>query len=318
MSSSVAFGPGSLELALPWSHERGERRRLLAVSSLIVPVFLWLAFVVSVTDLPERERAEEEALPPRLARLVSQPKPPPPPVEQAPEEQKVTEPAVAEPAEVPPPPRTPAAKPEPTEQAVRQAREKASRSGILAMDNELSRIRSLGQSVKLGGVDQPAVPEAPESAAAESDSLAARAALGQNSSGMNESELARQAAERELEARQRRELAVAEPAQTQQAPAQSAGRSREAMRQTMDQQKAAIYSIYNRELRRKPSLRGTVTPELVIEETGVVSGCTIIDSTLDAPALEQRICMRLRLVDFGTNPGSGTTRLRYPIELVSG
>ena len=117
----------------------------------------------------------------------------------------------------------------------------------------------------------------------------------------------RGAAERELDARDRRGQAVAEQAEA--APvAQSSARVRGAMRQTMDQQKAAIYSIYNRELRRKPSLRGTVTPALVIEESGAVSACTIADSTLNEPGLELRTCMRPRLVRLGAAPGQRTTR----------
>ena len=314
MSSTLAIRTGTLELALPWSRERGERLRLFWVSAFIAPLFLWLAFVVAVTDLPDRERAEEEALPPRLARLVSRPKPPPPPVEQPVEEPKPAEPVAAEPEPAPP---QSVPEPAPTQQAVQQAREKASRSGILAMDKELSRIRSLGQSVKLQGVSSPSVSSPEQTAEPEGDALSRQAALQADAGGVDESTLARRAAERELEARERREQAVARQAEPEPA-AQSAARSREAMRQTMDQQKAAIYSIYNRELRRKPSLRGTVTPELVIEESGAVSGCTIVDSTLNEPGLEQRICMRLRLVDFGASPGSGTTRLRYPIELVSG
>lgn len=317
MSSSVAIRPGTLELALPWSRERGERRRLLWVSAFIAPVFLWLAFVVSVTDLPDRERAQEEALPPRLARLVSKPKPPPPPVETTPEEQKAAEPEVQKPAVTKEPQPQPE-KPEPTKQEVSEAREKASRSGILAMDKELSRIRSLGQSVTLQGVDKPSASTSADSAEPESDALTSQAGLGESSSTVDESALARQAAERELQERERRERAATEQQDVQQTSAQSSARSREAMRQTMDQQKAAIYSIYNRELRRKPSLRGTVTPELVIDESGAVSGCSIAESTLGDPALEKRICMRLRLVDFGASPGSGTTRLRYPIELISG
>ena len=314
MSSTFALRPGTLELALPWSRERGERLRLFWVSAFIAPLFLWLAFVIAVTDLPDRERAQEEALPPRLARLVSRPKPPPPPVEQPVEEPKPAEPVAAEPEPLPP---QSAPEPAPTQQAVQQAREKASRSGILAMDKELSRIRSLGQSVRLQGATSPSVSSPEQLAEPEGDARARQAAGESAAGGVDESTLARQAAERELEARERREQAVAQQAEP--APAeQSSARSREAMRQTMDQQKAAIYSIYNRELRRKPSLRGTVTPELVIEESGAVSACTIADSTLNEPGLEQRICMRLRLVDFGASPGSGTTRLRYPIELVSG
>ncbi|WP_255199550.1 AgmX/PglI C-terminal domain-containing protein [Marinobacter lutaoensis] len=78
------------------------------------------------------------------------------------------------------------------------------------------------------------------------------------------------------------------------------------------------YSIYNRELRKKPSLRGRITPELVIEPSGAVSECSVVESTLNEPALERKICNRLRLVDFGAKPGVDRTTIRYPIELLPG
>jgi len=95
-------------------------------------------------------------------------------------------------------------------------------------------------------------------------------------------------------------------------------RSKEELRRTMDSNKSAIYSIYNRVLRRKPSLQGSITPELVIESSGAVSRCSVVESTLGEPGLENKICNRLLLVDFGPRPGVDQTTIRYPIELLSG
>jgi hypothetical protein len=44
----------------------------------------------------------------------------------------------------------------------------------------------------------------------------------------------------------------------------------------------------------------------------------VVESTLNEPALEKKICNRLRLVDFGARPGVDRTTIRYPIELLSG
>lgn len=319
---------------LPWNQEAGERKRLLAVSCLVVPLFLVAAAYITWIELPEQDREEQEALPPQLARLIVEQKEPPPspelkepepePEKPEPEEQQVAEPE----PQVPPPPPEPepepepqvAEKPEPTPQDVKKAREKARNTGILAMGDELSKLSALGKSVKL---DTPSTVTAEPIARKTADTLAQKANTGR-SSGVDESGLTRETREVALAERQRAQVEEAEEVVAQAKAAEReqqaavSKRSREELRRTMDANKSAIYSIYNRELRRKPSLQGSVTPELVIEESGAVSSCSVVESTLNEPALEKKICNRLRLVDFGARPGVDRTTIRYPIELLSG
>src|SRR5690606_8806731 len=112
---------------LPWATRREDRQRLrrwLGVCLLVVTVG---GVVVRLIDLPEPTRAEQEALPPRLARIVMerpQPVIPPPPKPEPKEREEVEpeprpEPEVAR--EVEPEPRP----------AVADAREKAASSGLL-------------------------------------------------------------------------------------------------------------------------------------------------------------------------------------------
>jgi hypothetical protein len=211
--------------------------------------------------------------------------------------------------------------PEPKPEEVAKAREKAKNTGILAMGNELSKISSLAESVKL---DSPVTNTAEPIARKTGDTLASRATENTRSSGVNEIALSRETRELALAERERAEVAeaervaaVKETVRREQQETASKSRSREELRRTMDANKSAIYSIYNRELRRKPSLQGSITPELVIEPNGAVSSCSVVESTLNEPALENKICNRLRLVDFGARPGVDKTTIRYPIELLS-
>lgn len=189
------------------------------------------------------------------------------------------------------------------------------------MGNELSRLSSLAESVNLEGpVTNTAEPIARKSG----DTLASRATENTRSSGVNEEALNRETGQVALAERQRAEVVEAERVASaqesrrrEQQEIAARTRSKEELRRTMDANKSAIYSIYNRELRRKPSLQGSITPELVIEESGAVSSCSVVESTLNEPALETRICNRLRLVDFGQRPGVEKTTIRYPIELLS-
>ncbi|MDI9245733.1 AgmX/PglI C-terminal domain-containing protein [Marinobacter sp. CHS3-4] len=321
---------------LPWNQEKGERRRLIAISLLLVPLFVLTAGYISWVELPEVEREEREALPPQLARLVVEEEPPPPELkepepEPEPEEPEEPEPQIAEPEPVPEPepgpepepepePEVAEQQPEPTEQDVQKAREKAKNTGILAMGDELSKLATLGDSVEL---DAPSTVTAEPIAKKTGDALAQRAETGR-SSGVDESQLTQETKQIALAERQQAEVEEAEEivAEAKQAEREQEvakqQRTRESVRRTMDRNKSAIDSIYRRELRRQPSLQGTVTPELVIDESGTVSSCNVVASTVDEPRLEQKICNRLRLVNFGERPGVEPMTIRYPIELLPG
>lgn len=319
-------------LGLPWNQESGERKRLLAVSILLVPLFVLVAGYISWVELPEVEREEREALPPQLARLVVEQEPPPPPPEpeepEAPEpEPEPDEPEVAEPEPAPPEPQPEpepepeiSEAPEPTEQDVEKAREKARNTGILAMGDELSKLSTLGESVQL---DAPSTITAEPIARTTGDTLAQRANTGR-SSGVDESQLQQESKQIALAERQQAQVEQAEEIVAEERQAErerevaKQQRTREAVERTLDQNKSVILSIYYRELRRQPSLQGNVTPELVIEENGAVSSCKVVVSTVDEPGLEQKICNRLRLVNFGERPGVDTMTVRYPIELLPG
>lgn len=317
-------------LGLPWNQESGERKRLLVTTILLVPLFVLVAGYISWVELPEIEREEREALPPQLARLVveQEPPPPPPPEPEEPEPEPEPEPEQPEVAEPEPAPVEPepepepeiAEIPEPTEQDVEQAREKARNTGILAMGDELSKLSTLGQSVQL---DALSTVTAEPIARKTGDTLAQRADTGR-SSGVDESQLQQQSKQIALAERQRAEVEQAEEIVAEERQAErerevaKQSRTREAVERTLDQNKSVILSIYYRELRRQPSLQGNVTPELVIEESGEVSSCNVVVSTVDEPGLEQKICNRLRLVNFGERPGVDAMTIRYPIELLPG
>ncbi|WP_309043226.1 AgmX/PglI C-terminal domain-containing protein [Marinobacter sediminicola] len=320
---------------LPWSGERGERRRLLSIALVVVPLFVVFAGYVSWIELPEKDRQEREALPPQLAKLViekkeppkpavPEPKPEPEPKAEIKPEEKPVEVAKPEPKPEPKPQLLPP-KPEvvetPKPEAVAKAREKAKNTGILAMGNELAKLNTLASSIKL---DAPVTRTAEPIARKTEDTLAARATANSRSAGVNDAALERESRQVALVERERAEVADAtrvaeakEAVRREKQETASRTRSKEELRRTMDANKSAIYSIYNRELRRKPSLQGSITPELVIESSGSVSRCSVVESTLGEPGLENKICNRLLLVDFGSRPGVDRTTIRYPIELLS-
>ena len=75
-------------------------------------------------------------------------------------------------------------------------------------------------------------------------------------------------------------------------------RSREEIEMVFDQNKGAIYALYNRALRRNPTLQGKMVLRLTIEPSGAVSMCEIISSEIDDPELQRKLVSRIKLFRF--------------------
>ena len=108
------------------------------------------------------------------------------------------------------------------------------------------------------------------------------------------------------------EGAVARP----RASAALAGRTDEDIQIVFDRYKAALYRLYNRELRRDPRLRGQMVIKLTIEPDGSVSSCVVQSSTMQAPELEAQVIERVRTFDFGAREEITAMTIIYPIDFM--
>lgn len=95
----------------------------------------------------------------------------------------------------------------------------------------------------------------------------------------------------------------------------SGGRSDEAIRRMMDQQKGGIFAIYNRALRQDPGLQGKFVFEMVIEPDGAVSDVKLISSELSDNDLIAKILARIRMIDFGAADVL-RTRVNYSLDFL--
>ena len=78
-----------------------------------------------------------------------------------------------------------------------------------------------------------------------------------------------------------------------------AGRTDEEIQIVFDRYKSALYRLYNRELRKDPTLRGQIVLRMTIEPDGSVSLCELQSSDMDAPNLATQVLDRVRTFDFG-------------------
>ena len=85
------------------------------------------------------------------------------------------------------------------------------------------------------------------------------------------------------------------------------GRSDDSIRRIMDRNKGAIFAIYNRALRRDPTLQGKLVFEMQIEPSGAISGVTLVSSELTDDDLTNKILARIRMIRFDAENVLATT-----------
>src|SRR5690554_177699 len=316
--------PRNLNSRLPWSHDRAESLRFGTIVALVLGMFLIPGLLIPYLDVPDIDRAEAERIPPRLAKLVEPPKPvksPEPEPVQEPEPEPEPEPEVAKPE-----PELPQVKPEPAPvqevaeqpvQTTEQARETASRSGLFAMKDRLAALTS-PEPTKADRTLKANVSGAePSGLSAQPSSESVLAGSG----GVTD----REGPARDVDVAGHNVSQVEAPKESvpqvagAEKPARSTvgERAMSNIRQVFDAQKSVLYSLYQRELRKDPTLEGKVTLELVIEPDGSVSACNVVGSELSSPALEQRIAMRVQMFNFGA-ANVEARKVRFPIDFLPG
>lgn len=284
---------------LPWSpgSEAEERFRKILRNCFIA----YLVFGILIPLLPVAERNQTGApeIPERVVRLiVEQPRPVPPPKVEPVVEPK-PEPKVEK---VPPKPETRAdVRPEPVPvDRQKLARDKAQKSGLLAFTDELADLRNdkAIEEIASARAVTGAVGEATRN---ERSLLTSR--VGKGSGGINTAAMSRNTGGAGLSARGTTQVtsAVASLAGEPDAAVTSAGkagRSREEIEMVFDQNKGAIYALYNRALRSNPALQGKLVLKLTIEPSGAVSDVQVVSSELGDDELERKLVQRVRMFTF--------------------
>jgi protein TonB len=280
---------------LPWemSQEQDDKfRKLLKQFALAVLAF---CLVMPWLPVPEQDRTQVEELPPRFAKLLleKQAPPPPPPVV----EQKV-EPVVKQPEKVVP---VAKAKPEPVPQQTRQkAREKAAKSGLLPFAEQLADLRDsavVNNALGKQGLSQ----AAGEAARVERAIIASKA--GKGSGGISTSGMSRNTGGGGLEGRATTQVSSPVEGMGDSGPQVVKGggapsRSREEIELVFDKNKGSIFALYNRALRRNPTLQGKLVVQLTIAPSGVVTEVEILSSELDDEEMQRKLVQRIKMFQF--------------------
>jgi hypothetical protein len=94
------------------------------------------------------------------------------------------------------------------------------------------------------------------------------------------------------------------------------GRTDEEIQIVFDRYKASLYRIYNKELRKDPTLRGKLLMRLTIEPEGEVSMCVMESTDLDSDELVAQIIGRVKRFNFGPKEDVPRTTILYPIDFL--
>ncbi len=299
---------------LPWSIGEAESRRLRKLVSICLLAILAFGLIIPMLPLPEVEREALEELPPQLARIVlEKPEPvipPPPKVEPKKEpEQKTVEPDPKVEPKVEP-------KPEPVP-TVADAREKAEISGLLQFKDAFADMRD---AVDVSKLNDTASLQRGAGEAARLDRSLLTSRHASRSAGVNVAALSSNTGGVALSGRETTKVEAPEGVSGQNGTrkrrvADPRQRSIEDIRRVFDSNKGAIFAIYNRALRKDPTLQGQVVLELSIDPSGRVVDCKVISSELSDAAIVAKLVSRIRLFDFGARDVAMTT-ISYPVHFL--
>jgi len=294
------------EYDLPWTTESAQERKFQRILGSIVLVALVLGLAWPFLPSPEPDPYDVEEIPPRIAKLMLQekplPPPPPPPKEPEPEEpDPVEEPEqVAETEPEPEPEPLPEPEPEPVVDQAEVAREQA-QAALMPFAEDLADL--VDKDLKAVADDRPLTTSVGEAARNERSMITSKA--GAASGGINTANLSRNTGGTGIAARSttRVDSPVAGLAQEaggarRTGTSGKASRSREEIELVFDKNKGAIFALYNRALRRDPTLEGKLVLRLTIAPTGEVTFCEVVSSELGDPDLEQRLVQRVKLFRF--------------------
>ena len=287
------------EYDLPWtlgSDQDKKFRRVLGTVFLVLGV---LSLVWPFIPVPEPDPYDVTQIPPRIAQLLLEERPLPPP---PPPKVKEAEPDNSEPEQVVEVEKEPepVPQPEPVPDREEIAREQA-QAAFLPFADDLA---DLVDNALLNQVADNRTLSASVGGTVRNERSMITSKVGATSGGINTASLSRNTGGTSIAGRTttRVDSSVAGigPAGGARRSGSSgkASRSREEIELVFDKNKGAIFALYNRALRRDPTLEGKLVLRLTIDPSGIVSFCEIVSSELDDEELERKLVQRVRMFRF--------------------
>jgi TonB family protein len=292
------------EYELPWTSSSGQEQKFRRLLATVFAVLFFLGVIWPFLPTPKVDPNAVEEIPPRIAKLLLEQKPPPPP----PPKVKEPEPEpIKDPLKEPEPEKVVEKKPEPPKpepepiDTQKVAREQA-QAALLPFTEDLAALADSNVLEKLAD-ERPLTASVGQAARNERSMITSKA--GKASGGINTANMSRNTGGSGLAGRTVAKVespvaAVGQPGGGARRTGESgkASRSREEIELVFDKNKGAIFALYNRALRSDPSLEGKLVLRLTIAPSGEVTFCEVVSSELGDADLEQKLVQRVRLFRF--------------------
>jgi len=303
---------------LPWSYQVEDQKRFRKSAAISLLFTVLFSVLVTQVTLPPLVAPNGEEIPNRVVRLLMEERktPPPAPVEMPKPKVKVEPKPVEKPVQV--------AKAEPKVEELAPKEPDAKDQGILAFRERLASAKDEQVVGKLGL--QANIDNSDYNAARAQRSMLTTNGPG-SSGGINLASISRGVgngngkgggmAGVQVTRASSAIAAVGTPGGDRPVAGDVGvpGRTDEEIQIVFDRYKAALYRLYNKELRRDPTLKGQVILKLTIEPDGSVSLCELKASDMNAPELTAQVVERVKGFDFGAKAVPAITIL-YPIDFL--
>jgi hypothetical protein len=312
-------------MVMPWTKEAESERRFRR--AVVVALFVCLFFGASIplmrVPIPDRSDTAVE-IPERLVQLVKKELSKPPPAPQPVPKQDQEEPKQAKKDPEPQPDQPKADKPPElaADGAASAARKKAESVGVLKFKNALADLMDETPVANLGAEARLSNSQQVNGQAVAQRSLVAMQARGGSSGGIGNAGVSRNVGNGNADrlgggvgfTRVASAIAGLEESSRPVSDGLASGRTDEEIQIVFDRYKAALYRIYNTELRKDPTLRGKILMRITIETSGEVSVCKVESTDLASPELVAKIVERIKRLNFGPKDDVQTMTILYPIE----
>ena len=298
---SVAFD-NFYEPVFPWSNTRNDERFLRIVKWVLI-LFIVIGLIIPWLPSPEAEQKQLKQVSPRLAKLITQKR-----LQKAkiPKAKSVKKETVKK-----------KTKKKVVKKKIVKAKKKAQKSGLMAMSNDIQDLQSMFDLSSLSSSKPLKSTSKNAKAVKRSSVLTSKAKT--SSGGIDTSKLSRTTGNTGLAGRKGSKVSSSLgnnraniPRRTQ--SGQSA-RAIEELTLVFDKYKGALQNIYQRALRKDPTLQGKVVFELTINSSGKVVKCKIISSELGSKSLERRLVSRVKSFRFSAK-NVATVTVTMPIDLL--
>ena len=297
-------------MKMPWNKDDNDQKEFRKVLLLVLFFSILLGILIPMWDIPIPDRVAVVEIPERLAKLMVPKKapPPPPPKQEKKEEEKPDKEK----------PKKKENKPVP--EKAKKARKKAERSGLMAFKDDFADliddtpVAKLGAKAKISGNG---------SKAKKTTRSLVTASAGTASGGINSASLSRNVGGSGKSMGgvefSHVESSIGSDFFGEERPLSDGpgpSRTDEEIQIVFDKYKAALYRIYNRELRKNPTLQGKMVLRLTIEPDGKVSACKVDSSDMDSPDLDKKIAARVKKFNFGAKESVPSITILYPIDFL--